>query len=176
MITWDDLKNGFLLGGFLFLVSSVIFAFSFGVASIWQHSNVLLRGKRIISMGLLVGAPLGFTGIIAGFLSGSSRSPAMTALIPAILTFIGLAIVYLMGRGPLRAIISAFAVFVFSFNLLVGAFLGSASRDRHAEFLRSVGVQKLNAEREFAVRAYRKGLGLPLDVVESNGACNFDKP
>jgi hypothetical protein len=52
-------------------------------------------------------------------------------------------------------------VFVFAANLLVGTVLGSASRDRHEELLNSLDALKLKADREFAIRRYRQGLGLP---------------
>jgi hypothetical protein len=94
---------------------------------------------------------------------GSSRSSAVGAVVPAILTFIGLIVVYLMGKSRLRAVVAGFIVFVFSVDLLVGTVLGSASRDRHEELLASVEYQELKADQEIAIRQYRDGLGLPLD-------------
>jgi hypothetical protein len=70
----------------------------------------------------------------------------------------------MLGKGRLRAIIASFAVFIFALNLLVGTVLGSASRDRREEIISSADVQKLRADQEFAIRLYRKGLGLPLDI------------
>jgi hypothetical protein len=141
MITWSDLTNGFWLLGFLFLISLVIFVLSYGAARIWffKSTTVPAGGKTVLLAGLLSGLPLGFTGMVAGFLTGSSRAPAVSASVPAILKFIGLIVVYLIGRGRLRAIIAGFAVCVFSADLLVGAVLGTSSRDRYEEIAGSIG-------------------------------------
>lgn len=168
LITWSDLRDIFWLAAFLFAVSFFVFLLSYGgarVAHKFTGSNS--RERPIILAGFLSGFPIGFTGIVAGFLTGSSRSPAVSALVPAILTFIGLMAVYIIGKGRLKSIIAGFAIFVFSAELLVGVVLGSTSRDRHQELLGSVEVQNRKAEDELAIRLYRKGLGLPLDVSKS---------
>ena len=41
--------------------------------------------ESFIVSGLFVGLPMGFTGMAAGFLTGLSRLPAVSALVPAIL-------------------------------------------------------------------------------------------
>jgi hypothetical protein len=114
--------------------------------------------------GLLVGFPLGFTGVVSGFLTGSSRSPAISATVPAALTFLGLIVIYLIGKGRLHSIIAGFCVFAFSVNLMVGTVLGSASRDRHEDELTSVEVRESKADQEFKLRLYCKGLGLIADL------------
>jgi hypothetical protein len=65
----------------------------------------------------MVGLPLGFTGIVAGFLTGSSRSPAVSALVPAILTFIGLVVVYMLGKGRLAPPSQASPFYIFGQSL-----------------------------------------------------------
>jgi hypothetical protein len=165
MITWTDLRDSFWLAGFLLLVSLVVFFIVYGIGRLWiRRSIVSSRRADVVLSGFLVGISLGFTGMIAGFLTGSSRAPAVSALVPAILTFIGLLIVYLIGKGGLRSTIAGFVVFIFSANLLIGIVLGSASRDRHEEYLESLTVQKLKADQEFGIRQYRRVLGLPLDA------------
>jgi hypothetical protein len=162
MITLIDLRDSLWLSAFLLAVSAAIFALFYAMSRAWFHRSD--RQTKIVLSGFLVGFPLGVTGMISGFLTGSSRSPAVSALVPAILTFIGLIVVYMLGKGRLRAIIASFAVFIFALNLLVGTVLGSASRDRREEIISSADVQKLRADQEFAIRLYRKGLGLPLDI------------
>jgi hypothetical protein len=165
MITWSDIQDSFLLAGFLLVISAVIFLLIYGLMKLWRGASMpVTRESRILQAGFQSGWPFGFIGIVAGFLTGSSRSPAVSALVPAVLTFLGLIVVYLMGKSRLRAIIAGFAVFIFSVDLLVGVFLGSASRDRHEEFVGSVAFQRLKAEQEFAIRRYRGALGLPMDV------------
>jgi hypothetical protein len=165
MITWEDLRDSFLLTGFLLGVSFLVFLLCYVVAG--SVARLLVKAKRsrnLVLLGLTGGLPIGFTGMVAGFLTGSSRASAVSALVPAILTFIGLIVVYLIGKGRLRAFLAGFIVFIFSADLLVGTVLGSASRDRHEELLSSVRVQEMKAEQESAIRDYRASLGLPLDV------------
>jgi hypothetical protein len=185
MITWDDLIGSIWLGAFLLVVSSLVFLIAFGVVYFGGRrstivSRILLRGRRAVLLGLMAGFPLGFTGIVAGFLTGSSRSPAVSALVPAILTFIGLIVIYMIGKARLRAMIAGFTVFVFSANLIVGTVLGSASRDRHQADLASVKVRELKADQEFKVRLYCKGLGLISDLskpcVPESGPEKAEKP
>jgi len=97
----------------------------------------------------------------AGFLTGSSRVPAVAAVVPAILTFVGLTVVYLMGKGKLRALLAGMIVLLFSINLLLGTLLGTVSRDRQEQLETSVAVSEARAEKELAIRKYRSALGLP---------------
>lgn len=165
MITWNDLGNSIWLAAFLIILSSAIFLPTYLAAYLLCKTSIVsLRTKSVILWGILGGLPLGFTGMIAGFLTGSSRSPAVSALVPAILTFVGLVVVYVIGKGRVRAVIVDFTIFAFSINLLVGTVLGTASRDRYDEQLASIDVQEAKADREFKVRLYCKGLGLILDM------------
>ncbi len=102
--------------------------------------------------------------MVAGFLTGASRAPAVNAVVPAILTFVSLIVVYMIGKSSPRSTIAGFAVFVFSVDILVGSFLDTASRDRREELLASVEFQKWKAEQEFAIRLYRGALGLPPEL------------
>jgi hypothetical protein len=175
MITWGDLGNSLWLSAFLVIVSFLLFLPCFGVARLWLGSKVGQRNRPGFIYGSLIsGLSLGLTGMIAGFLTGSSRAPAVSALVPAILTFTGLLVIYLIGKSALRAALAAFAVFLFSVNLLVGTVLGSTSRDRHQELLTSVEVRKAKADDEFAVRQYRQGLGLPPEEPKETARSNSD--
>jgi hypothetical protein len=165
MITWIDLKNSLWLSGFLLVISIALFLLAYGSAYVWYERAITSSGaKAALRVGLLGGLPLGFAGLVAGFLTGSSRSPAVSALVPAILTFTGLIVAYMIGKGQVRGNIAGFSIFVFSAQLLVGTVLGSASRDRHEEDLASVRVREFKADQEFKVRLYCKGLGLITDV------------
>jgi len=136
-----------------------------------------LRAKLLL-VRFLSGLPLGFVGTVTGFLTGASRAPAVSALLPAVLTFTGMLVVYFVGKGSLpRALVAGFGVFLFSVNLLVGSVLGSASRDRHDDFLESIEWLKSKAEQEFVVRKYREGLGLPPDPPSHRAqATSSEKP
>jgi hypothetical protein len=160
MIAWPDVVNVFALATFLLLISGIVFLLTYGITRIFYKLKSM-RGTRQVLKGIWGGFPLGFTGMAAGFLTGSSRAPAVTALVPAILTFVGLSVVYLMGKGNLRALLAGLIVLIFSINLLIGTFLGTVSRDRAEQLSESLEVSKIRAEKEFALRQYRNALGLP---------------
>lgn len=165
MIAWIDLGNSLWLSGFLILVAALIFALFYVSAYAWCRISIANSSlRRTILGGLFSGLPLGITGIVAGFLTGSSRSPAVSALVPAILTFTGLIVAYMIGKGRARGSIAGFAALVFSAEIMVGTVLGSASRDRHEAELNSVEVRELGADQEFATRMYCRGLGLIPDI------------
>jgi hypothetical protein len=162
MITLQDIGDVFILTILLFAFSGLLFLTAY--LGTWLYSKrKSILGIDQIRKGIWVGMPLGFTGMAAGFLTGSSRAPAVAALVPAILTFVGLSVVYLIGRGTFRGILAGIMVLMFSFNLLFGTFLGSASRDRADQLSSSLAALKRNAEKEFAIRRYRSSFGLPPD-------------
>jgi hypothetical protein len=78
-------------------------------------------------------------------------------------------------KGSLRSIVVGFAVFVFTFDLLIGTILGSVSRDRHDEYVESIDYQKDKADRELAIRVYRGALDLPLEVKKPETATDTEK-
>lgn len=112
---------------------------------------------------LFAALPVGFTGIISGFLTGSSRSPAVGDLVPAIASFLGLLLIYFVGKNGGRAILAGLIALVFSANLFVGTYLGTKSRNRYEASIESLDSQKARVEVEFAIRRYRTSLGLPPD-------------
>jgi hypothetical protein len=144
----------------------IFLPFYYLVSSWYTKDLTRSHDRAIIRKAFSAGLPLGITGMVAGFLTGSSRSPAVSALVPAILTFIGLVIVYMIGKGHLRAAMSGFAVFLFTVQLLIGTVLGSASRDRREEALASAQVRESQADQEFKFRLYCKGLGLISDLTK----------
>jgi hypothetical protein len=176
MIAWQDIANVFVLTGFLLIISGIIFLMTYAIARFFLRLKRAL-GTGQVFKGVWGGFPLGFAGMAAGFLTGSSRAPAVTALVPAILTFVGLSVVYLMGKGNLRALLAGFIVLTFSINLLMGTFLGTVSRDRTEQLSESLETLKIRAEREFAIRRYRSALGLPPEPPRSNlPAASSERP
>jgi hypothetical protein len=158
VVVWDDLWSATLVTGLLMLVSLAPFVVSaVGVLSALLARRVGMPVAiewRLIGGPLVVAMPVSFAGIVTGFLTGLSRSPVIVAVVPALLTLVGLVVVYLAGEGKSRAMIAGVALFLFAADVLVGSVLGSASRARHDELMASVAVQKLRAEQEFAVRLY----------------------
>jgi hypothetical protein len=114
--------------------------------------------------GLFVALPMGFTGIVAGFLTGFSRIPAVSALVPAILTFVGLVVVYMMDKTRASAIIAGCTVFLFTGNLLIGTVLGSDDRAKYDSFIAGASFRDSLADQEFLVRRHCVAIGLISDV------------
>jgi hypothetical protein len=87
----------------------------------------------------------------------------VSEVVPAMLTLIGLMVVYLIGKGLAKAMVAGIAVSLFSANLLVGSLLGSAARDRYERTLAGVDFQKAKAVQEMKIRLIRESLGLPVE-------------
>jgi len=108
-----------------------------------------------------VSLPFAVVGIVAGYLTGNSRSPAVTALVPGILTLFGGLTAYLMAQGVRMALLSGIAVVAFSSLLFMGSFVGSLQRQAYDTGRASVSERLAEVERELAVQMFRKNLGLP---------------
>jgi hypothetical protein len=142
---------------------AIFFVFYIAMHLIYRPTGNKLQSRKLVFEGMRVALPLGFLGLVAGFLTGASRLPAVSAVVPAILTFLGVVIVYMIGKGSLRSVVTGFAVVVFAFELVLGVLIGASSRDQRDEALESVSYQKMKADQEFAIRLYRSALGLPLE-------------
>lgn len=66
-------------------------------------------------------------GLISGYLTGFSREPAMSALIPSVLSFMSGILLFLITKGKNSTAVSL-SVVVFSFLLMLGAQWGSVMR------------------------------------------------
>lgn len=167
MINSHDLLNAFWLTGFLLALSTFVFVFSFLAASIaFSASFSSLKQRAMLRAGLFAAYPISFTGVISGFLTASSRAPAVAALLPAVMTFVGLLLVYMIGKGRIRAVVAGFAAFVFSLSLMIGVVTGGASRDRYDELTQSAAVRKRAADQELELRLYCVSLGMISDVTK----------
>lgn len=108
-----------------------------------------------------IATPFAIVGIVSGFLTGASRSAAVSATVPAVLTLFGGMVAYLLTQGIKIALLAGLAVSAFSCTLLLGAIIGSLERQAVDAIQSSVAQGYRDAERELAVDAYRKNLGLP---------------
>ena len=161
---WDSVWVSFVLTG----ISILIFGAFYGVQTIsLRVLRLKIAAVRVLTQGALFGLPMSVIAIMAGFLTGASREPAVDALVPAALTLLGGLAMYMVGKGRLRGQVVGFAVLVFSINLMVGVSLGSISREKHEAYLESAVYLKRQANTEFQVRLYRKGLGLPVSPIVS---------
>lgn len=104
--------------------------------------------------------PLATIALCAGYLTGTSRLPAVAALLPAALSL--LSAVYLWAvntqTSDRRAAIGC-GVTTFSLALVLGVFIGSDSRENG----RLLRLQNLS-EQERSIRLYRENRDLPPEI------------
>ncbi len=100
--------------------------------------------------------------MVAGYLTGISREPAVTAVVPASLTLISGIGLFLLSKNSFgrNSYYSIFAVLNFSIALLFGSLLGAGERVVSSNHLNSMEYQRKLIEREFLLETYKKGLGL----------------
>jgi hypothetical protein len=118
---------------------------------------------------------LSFVGIVAGYMTGLSRTPAIGAILPAILSVIGGMVLFIVTRqaaAGLRALTAAGTI-ALMVNLLIGSLWGSLSREDPNSLALSAANQELIRQSiclkrlafEMEVRQTRIKEGLP-DVNE----------
>jgi hypothetical protein len=123
----------------------------------WQFATIRLLFSELF----IIFAPFSTIGIISGVLTGLSRTPAVSALIPAVLTFVGAVVAFQIAKTKIDTLVAALATICFAVFLLIGTLLGSAEREIYEARKNSLEQQFRDVETEFAVEQYRKGLGLP---------------
>ncbi len=166
-MNWFDVGYGLLLVVILVCVCAVLFLIPYVAIRLGLGGTLATaETKRLVLDGLTGGIPLGFTGLICGYLTGTSRTPAVGAVIPAALTLIGLLVVYLIGKDSHKALSAGMAVFLFSANLVVGSYIGSAARERHDAQANSIEAREDSAKAEMAVQMFRSRLGLPPETAK----------
>ena len=105
---------------------------------------------------------LGFSslGIVAGYLTGLSRQPAVGDLIPAVLSLIGALAVYIVGKSKNSRRMVGAVIFILSVSLLLGTIWGAVTRTETDVYLKSKEylIQRALVEKE--VQDFRKALGL----------------
>jgi hypothetical protein len=153
---------------FTLLITSLVFFLLFLII-LKLYENVLFRRLFFLSWadleaayhGLWASLPLGISGIIVGYLTGLSRTPAVSAVIPAVLSLIGAIGILAIGSEKLNIWRVGFAVSIFSLNLYLGTSLGSTVRDNLEAEEFSVNYHIERALNERLIRNARKSLGLP---------------
>jgi hypothetical protein len=114
----------------------------------------------LMKLGMFVGVPFGIVGMISGYLTGSSRVSAISAIVPAALTLVGGVAVYLFTKGGKSAVMAAFAVVNFSVMILIGVSIGARHRVQAEDYEKSYDYRVRDLETEFRLQQYRHGLGL----------------
>lgn len=106
----------------------------------------------------------GLLAIVAGIVTGASRSAAVSDVLPAALGLIGAVALYVVTREKSDISIASSAVVAFSTMLLLGTVLGSYERVRSAAYQSSQQYDferlKNQADIEFVINGYRRSRGL----------------
>lgn len=100
-------------------------------------------------------------GMVTGLLAGFSRTPAMGAVLPAILSLVGGLAIYLVGAEKADQALIGTCVIALSLDLLIGSTWGAVLRDDFDQGAKSASARKREALVEVEVREFRTDLGLP---------------
>jgi hypothetical protein len=100
-------------------------------------------------------------GIVTGLLAGLSRTAAMGAVLPSVLSLVGALGIYLVGAEKADQGLVATCVIALSLDLLIGTAWGAVLRDDFERDAKSALTRKREALIEAEVRDFRRDLGLP---------------
>lgn len=99
--------------------------------------------------------PIALLGFTIGYLSGLSRAAILGNILPAVLTLIGGATIYIFGAENKFKVAVGFCVCVLVVTLFYGTESGASARDR-GQLLRLISL----SEQELAIRNFRSNRGL----------------
>jgi hypothetical protein len=122
---------------------------------------ILYQGRALFRARLLVVFSFAFLGIVAGFMAGLSRQPAVNAVMPAVLSLIAGLSIYLVGAKRADQGLIAICVIGLSADLMLGALWGAHARRASDEYYASDLRKEWEARVERKIRDYRRGLDLP---------------
>jgi hypothetical protein len=90
-----------------------------------------------------------FMGGVAGFSAGLSRVPVVGTVIPAMLTLVSGFLGYLFGKEHLKEwrLVIPFCILIFTFNSLIGLFIGSQMRGKSEDYERQYNEWLLHYEK-----------------------------
>lgn len=100
-------------------------------------------------------------GMVTGLLAGFSRTAAMGAVLPAVLSLVGGLAIYLVGAEKGDQGLVGTCIIALSLDLLIGSTWGAVLRDDFEREAKSADARKREALVEIEVRDFRKELGLP---------------
>lgn len=135
----------------------------------------IVRPKKERIELVLVLAAFSMLGLVAGFLTGFSRSPAVGTVLPAVLSLVAGLAVFLMGKDAAIRLLVSLSVIIFSTSLLLGTSWGAVMRQTAEDYTVSISTLKQRALDELEVREYREALGLPPDAVVRLSTKETDK-
>lgn len=164
-MTWTMASYALVDAGVIIMLSLVIsLPLTVGVVAgyrtFFEDIQLLPIGRVFVEV-FMIALPFAVVGVVAGFLTGASRSSAVSATVPAVLTLFGAMVAYLMTMGLRTSMLAGISVTAFSCALLVGSIAGSLERQEVDASENSIAQGFREAEKELAIRNYRRNLGLP---------------
>jgi hypothetical protein len=151
-VTFWSLIEAILIGFALSLLmglAALLVAYKKKEASVWRASF------KATTYYFLLGIPVTLLAYVTGYLTSISRAAAVGTVLPAVLTFIGGANIYVFGSDSRYKIVVGFCVALFSVALFYGVQRGAFER----ELGREARLMELS-EQEAKVRNYREFRGL----------------
>ncbi len=135
-------------------------------------------GQKAVAVNTLM--PLSaflLLGLVAGYLTGISRAPAVDAVLPAVLTLLGGAAAGFIGKSPGSALILRISglILAFAIGLLVGTTWGSAMRQSIDDFDQSELELIRRSQVEASVREFRIARDLPPEMPGVGSGSKKDK-
>lgn len=148
------------------VVSAVGLAFALGLCL----SPIFLFRRRYsktrllyeVLRGFVLAIAIGILAWVVGYLSGASREPVVSALVPAILGAVG-ALGGFVSLKYDKTIVTGMTIISFAIMLFIGASMGGRIREEHELADRSLpplNLLKRAARDEWEIKIYRQDLGL----------------
>lgn len=102
-----------------------------------------------------IGVPFTILGVLIGYLTGVSLTPAVGSVIPAVLTLVAGISVFMASEGGRKGAIASAAIIYLSFALVAGVSHGSRLRTTALEAANSIEARMKAVSDEAALRAFR---------------------
>lgn len=122
---------------------------------------VLARGEDRSRELWLALAAFSMLGIVTGYMTGLSRSPAVSAVLPSVLSLLSGGILFMLGKDNAKRAQVSLAVLLFSLALVTGATWGAVNRKVAEEYGNTLDAQRDFIDEEKAILDYRSRRGLP---------------
>lgn len=120
----------------------------------------LYQGTALFRTRLIVAFAFTLLGMVAGYMSGLSRQPAVTAVVPAALSLIAGLSIYIVGAKRADQVLIALCVIGLCTNLLLGIVWGARARVASEDHYASAPRKLWEADVEAYVIQHRRKLGL----------------
>jgi hypothetical protein len=146
-----------LAGAFALIAATFTVLVWLGLAA-WEA----FASRRVADTPALLGGAFTFAilGLVIGSTLATSRTPAVDAVLPGILTFVGAVAAYLVTRTGAHVGVATVATVAFALHLFMGSVLGALQRGRAEAAAFDPDRLRWQADVEFTVNAYRDALGL----------------